>query len=254
MIIPQLFKKPIALDFNTHRDLRLGTAPDPRTAGMGQLNSVFVAAVEFGDTCVDYPIVFVNAGNDAQGKPQVAPIAVMGLSEGENLFLDAQGPWRAAYLPALLRAYPFGIARMDDSRAVVVVDEGWSGWLRGGDTGAAMFQADGQPTADLAEARDQLEKIDQEVQRTRWFCNTLLEAGLLSGMRFEATMPDGQAVKVEGFQALDEAKFAELPDAKIVEFHRNGVLALIHAHQISLRHMRKLVEWRVQRQQGATAA
>ena len=254
MIIPQLFKKPTALDFNTHRDLRMGTAPDPRSAGMGQLNSVFVAAVEFGDVCVDYPIVFVNAGNDAQGNPQVAPIAVMGLSEGENLFLDAQGPWRASYLPALLRAYPFGIARMDDSRAVVVVDEGWSGWLRGGDTGAAMFQADGQPSPDLAEARDQLEKIDQEVQRTRWFGNTLMEAGLLSGMRFEATMPDGQAVKVEGFQALDEAKFAELPDAKIVEFHRNGVLALIHAHQISLRHMRKLVEWKAQRQQDAAAA
>lgn len=254
MIIPQLFKKPVALDFNTHRDLRMGTAPDPRSAGMGQLNSVFVAAVEFGDVCVDYPIVFVNAGNDPQGNPQVAPIAVMGLSEGENLFLGADGPWRAAYLPALLRAYPFGIARVDDNRAVVVVDEGWSGWLRGGDTGAAMFQADGQPSPDLAEARDQLEKIDQEVQRTRWFCSTLLEAGLLSGMRFEATMPDGQAVKVEGFQALDEAKFAELPDAKIVEFHRSGVLALIHAHQISLRHMRKLVEWRVQGLQARTAA
>lgn len=254
MIIPQLFKKPVALDFNTHRDLRMGTAPDPRSAGMGQLNSVFVAAVELGDVCVDYPIVFVNAGNDPQGKPQVAPIAVLGLSEGENLFLGADGPWRAAYLPALLRAYPFGIARVDDNRAVVVVDEGWSGWLRGGEAGVAMFQADGQPSPDLAEARDQLEKIDQEVQRTRWFCNTLMEAGLLSGMRFEATMPDGQAVKVEGFQALDEAKFAELADAKIVEFHRSGVLALIHAHQISLRHMRKLVEWRVQGLQAQAAA
>jgi hypothetical protein len=244
VIIPQLFKKATALDANTHRHLRFGPAPTATASGVGALNSVFVAAVEFGDVCVDYPIVFVNAGQDPQGKPQVAPIAVMGLAEGENLMMAADGTWRAAYQPALLRAYPFSIARLDDNRAVVVVDEAWSGWAA---EGTPLFNEDGSASPQLTDMRDQLEKIENEVQRTRWFCNTLLEAGLLSGMRFEATMPDGSPVKVDGFQALDEAKFAELPDAQIVEFHRNGVLALIHAHQISLRNMRRLAEWRAQK-------
>ena len=66
-------------------------------------------------------------------------------------------------------------------------------------------------------------------------------------MRFDATLPDGKTLTVEGFMTIDEKKFAELPDDKITEFHKNGVLGLIHAHQISLRHMRKLVEWHAQR-------
>jgi hypothetical protein len=46
---------------------------------------------------------------------------------------------------------------------------------------------------------------------------------------------------------------AALADAQVLEFHRNGVLGLIHAHQLSMRHMRKLVSWR-QAREGAQAS
>jgi hypothetical protein len=73
-------------------------------------------------------------------------------------------------------------------------------------------------------------------------------------MRFDATLPDGSTVSVDGFLTVDEKKLAELPDAKVLEFHKNGVLGLIHAHQISLRHMRRLVDWHLVRKQAAIAA
>jgi hypothetical protein len=91
------------------------------------------------------------------------------------------------------------------------------------------------------------------VQRTRLFGRALVDAGLLMDMRFDATLPDGKTVTVDGFLTVDEKKLGELPDAKVVEFHRNGVLGLIHAHQMSLRHMRQLVEWRVARAATALA-
>ena len=69
--------------------------------------------------------------------------------------------------------------------------------------------------------------------------------GLLKDMRFEAVTPQGQKLVIDGFLAVDEDKLAQLPDALVVELHRNGALGLIHAHQISLRQMRKLIEWRV---------
>ena len=53
---------------------------------------------------------------------------------------------------------------------------------------------------------------------------------------------------VAGFLAVDEKKFAALSDDKVLELHKNGALGLIHAHQISMRHMRRLVEWRQQRE------
>ena len=54
------------------------------------LNALFVAGAEFGDVCREYPILFVRAGNDEQGRAVVAPIAALGLAQNENLYLDRQ--------------------------------------------------------------------------------------------------------------------------------------------------------------------
>jgi hypothetical protein len=249
VINPNLYAKPVAVDNTQHRNLRAGQVMDDWSVA-ARLNSIFVVAVEFGDVSAEYPIVFVNAGTADDGKREVAPIAVFGLSNDENLFVEGK-TWRARYQPALLRSYPFGIARPDGDRAVVVLDESWRGWSQ--TEGQALFDAGGQPTSYMASIRDHLDKVETEVQRTRLFGRALVDAGLLMDMRFDATLPDGKTVTVDGFLTVDEKKLGELPDAKVVEFHRNGVLGLIHAHQMSLRHMRQLVEWRVARAATALA-
>jgi hypothetical protein len=86
VINPALFKKAAAVDTNAHQGWRIAPSrPDWSVAG--ELNAMFIASVEFGDACVEYPIVFVNAGNDPQGNRQIAPVAVFGLREKENLYL-----------------------------------------------------------------------------------------------------------------------------------------------------------------------
>lgn len=250
MINPNLYKTPVAVDSAKHRTWRLAHPVNDWSVASA-LNSLFVASVEFGDACSEYPLVFVDAGADAQGQKQVAPIAVMGLHDKENLFSDGV-VWRAHYVPALLRAYPFGIARQDETRALMVIDESYAGWSQ--TEGQALIDDQGQPTDFLAGMRDQLEKVETEIQRTRHFGSLLVENDLLSPMRFDATLPDGKTVSVDGFLTVDEKKLAALPDAKVLELHKNGGLGLIHAHQISLRHMRRLVEWHVQRQQAAATA
>jgi hypothetical protein len=244
MINPLLYRKPVAVDRTAHRGLRI--LPASRDWSVARnLNAMFITAAEFAEACAHYPIVFVNAGNDAQGQRQVAPVAVFGLTDKENLYIDGSR-WRVDYIPALLQAYPFGIARVDDTRVAVVIDEAFEGWSR--EAGTALFDEQAQPTAYLSGLRAQLERLESEIQRTRPFGRLLLDAGLLSDMRFDATLPDGRKVSVEGFMSVDEARLAALPDAQVLEFHRNGVLGLIHAHQLSLRHMRKLVGWRQARE------
>jgi hypothetical protein len=248
MIVEGLFRKPAAVDTQTHRSLRLAAPVKDWSIAAG-LNSCFVAALEFGDACAEYPIVFVDAGTDAAGKREAAPVAVLGLAKGQNLFVDPQGHWRAQYQPALLRAYPFGSAATAPDRWTMVVDEGYAGWSPS--EGEPLFDAAGQPSAWLGSMRDHLEKLEGEVQRTRAVARALLEAELLTSMRFDATLPDGAKLGVEGFLTVDEKKLAGLPDAKVVELFRNGVLGLVHAHQISLRHMRRLVQWHAERNAGA---
>ena len=73
-------------------------------------------------------------------------------------------------------------------------------------------------------------------------------------MRFDATLPDGSKLTVDGFLTVDEKKLNTLPDDVVLELHRAGVLGLVHAHHVSLGDMRKLVEWHAQRPAVAAPA
>lgn len=251
MIIQNLHRQPVGLDRTAHKDLRV-KGPSGDWSVAAKLNSLFVAAVELGDACKEYPVVFVRGGNDEQGKPVVAPVAVFGLAQEENLFVQPDGRWPAQYLPAVLRLYPFAMARVNDESYAICVDMSWPGVSKA--DGEALFAADGALTELTQKLQTQLEQFEAEVQRTRLVCNRLLELDLLRDMRFDATLPDGKTISVDGFLTVDEDKVKALPDATVVELQRSGLLGVIHAHQISLGNMRKLADWRLQRVQAAQPA
>ena len=249
MIDQRLHRQVVPVDRDRHRPLRL-RLPVTDWSVASRLNAAFLAAAEFGDACRDYPIVFVRTGRSPEGKADIAPLAVFGVEQERNLYLDG-GRWRAAYLPALLRTYPFCIGRLDEQRYAVCIDLAWPGIAEGEQAeGQALFTAEGQPTPLLTEAQQQLERFEAEVARTRAACQRLEELGLLRDMRFDATLPDGRKHSVDGFLTVDEKRLAELPDETVVELHRNGLLGMVHAHWISLGHMRKLMDWHLQSAAG----
>ena len=239
MINQNLHVQPVALDSVPHRELRLAV-PVTDWSVANRLNALFVAAAEFGDVCREYPIVFVRAGKDTDGRESIAPIAVMGLSQDQNLFLQG-GAWRAEYMPAVLRLYPFCIGRIDAERFAICVDMSWPGV--GQPEGARLFDADGKQTELLNSVQKQMETLEGEVQRTRLVCQRLLELDLLRDMRFDATLPDGRQHSVDGFLTVDETKMQALSDEVIGELHRSGVLGLIHLHWVSMGNMRRLLQW-----------
>jgi len=65
-----------------------------------RINSVPLTAIEFRDAQSDYPIVF--AGN----KEGVMPAVILGLREGENLYLSADGKWMHDTFRLLFAAIP----------------------------------------------------------------------------------------------------------------------------------------------------
>jgi hypothetical protein len=242
-----LHREPVPVDREKHRHLKL-RLPVTDWSVASRLNSIFVAAAEFSDICREFPLVFVHAGAGGDGKPQVAPIAVLGLLQEDNLYVEG-GAWRSSYIPAVLRSYPFGIARLDDQRFAVCVDVAWAGMSE--TEGAPLFMDDGQPSAMLAATRKHLEEVEAEVQRTRLVCQRLLELDLLRDMRFDATLPDGRKHMVDGFMTVDESKLQALPDATVGELHRQGLLGLVHAHWLSLGNMRRMLDWHIQRHRDA---
>jgi hypothetical protein len=248
LINQNLHLQPVALDIVQHRNVKLKVPiTDWRLAG--KLNALFVAATEFGDVCREFPIVFVRAGKEPDGRDAIAPIAVLGLTQNQNLYLSGER-WRAQYMPAILRMYPFCIARIDDDRIAICLDMAFSGVNT--TEGQALFDEQGQPAELLKSMQPELEKLEGEIQRTRLVGRRLLELDLLREMRFDVTLPDGSQHSVDGFLTIDEVKATALPDSVVSELHRNGMLGLMHLHWVSLGNMRRLVDWHVER--GAAGA
>ncbi len=250
MINQNLHRQPVALDSNLHRNLKLRLPVTDWTPASG-LNAIFVAAAEFGETCREFPIVFVKAGKEDDGSDAIAPIAVFGLTQGENLYVSGTR-WRANYMPSVLRSYPFCIARLDDQRFAVCFDSAWPGTsvLEG----QPLFDDEAKPTPLLNEVTQHMEALEAEIQRTRLVGKKLLELGVLQDMRFDATLPDGRQHTVDGFLTVDDKKVTELPAETVLELHRNGMLGLIHLHWVSLGNMRRLVDWHVERSAAAEPA
>jgi SapC len=238
MINELLHRNPVAIDRQQHLQTRL-QLPLTDWSVASRLNALFIAAAEFTEACREFPIVFVRTGQDEDGKPQIAPIAVFGLLQNDNLYAEGSA-WRAGYIPAVLRAYPFGIGKIENQRFAICMDAAWSGISQ--TEGQALFTPEGQPSEMLT-----------AVQRTRLVCQKLQELDVLRDMRFDATLPDGRKHTVDGFLTVDDARMQALPDAVVADMHRQGLLGLVHAHWVSMANMRRLLDWHIVRHGGAKA-
>ncbi|WP_374562221.1 SapC family protein [Ideonella sp.] len=246
MINPELHKKPVALDRVAHRNLKIRREMSALDATAG-LNAFFITAAEFADACKEYPILFLRAGKDEQGKDLCAPVTVFGLLKGENL-VYRHGRWNARYVPALLRSYPFAMAPTPDKQFVVCFDE--TSPVFSQTEGQALFDEKGEPTPYLEEVRQFVEKIEIEVDRTRLAGRKMMEMNLLQDKRFDATLPDGTPLSIDGFMAVDEDRLKNLSDAEVLELQRTGLLALLHFHMASMSNISRLLEIHVEKRAG----
>lgn len=251
MIVTNLHKEPVALDTVLHRDLRLKNELNA-IPKLVPFTSFMVSISEFGDAALSFPILFVRAAPDALGNDTVAPVAVFGLKPGENLFATADGKWDAGYVPAMLRAYPFTMARIEGSdRWAMVFDNTWEGMSR--TEGIPLFNDKGEATDLLNNVHKFVQDLETDLERTRQFCAALLEMKLLKPMRFDATLANGEALSVDGFMTADEEAVAKLPDAQIAQMYRSGMLGLLGIHSASLNNMRRLLDRRILQANAAAA-
>ncbi|HXD08203.1 MAG TPA: SapC family protein, partial [Burkholderiaceae bacterium] len=142
MSLSTLYRNPVPLDRTQHRGKRIRTLSDFSLAS--KANAMFLACGEFSEACKEYVIAFLPV-SDAQGNPtqDVTPVAVLGLRQDENLYVEANGRWDARYLPAYMRRYPLSYARTAEEQNSVMVDADWEGF---NDTeGELLIEENGEP-------------------------------------------------------------------------------------------------------------
>lgn len=226
-----IYERVVPLNQQTHEKLRV--RPPKNFTYAARINSVPLLASEFFDASREYPIVFTEGPNG------VLPVALLGLREGENLFVGTAGKWDARYVPAFVRRYPFVPAKGDQGELVVCIDEA-SSCFEGRD-GEALF-VDGKPSAQLEHAMNFLREFHAAAANTEAFARRLRELGLLRATDSVAKLNDGTQYRLNGLLVVDEAKLRALEVAAVTELFANGSLAAIHAHLISLGNLGGLVD------------
>ena len=208
--------------------------PIEKSPSIGQTHAIPVTVDEFGLAQRHYPIVFSIGDNPV-------PIALMGLNEGVNVFLDADG--RATdptvYIPAFIRRYPFLLARLNpESDELSLCFDPTSGAIGEFDDGQSLFDGD-QPSEATKAILEFCEQFETAGQRTTAFMEDLKKSGLLMDGEV-AIQPEGfeQPFVYRGFQMIDEEKIRELRGDELRKMNQNGMLPLIYAHLFSLTQMR----------------
>jgi len=219
-------------------------------------HAIPLTAEEFIQAQRDYPIVF-SAGDNP------VPLALMGLNEGVNTFIDGEGkPIGNFYLPAYARRYPFLLARLTpDAEELSLCFDPSADLLGDFKEGEALFTDDGQPAGPVQGALKFCEQFEQAGARTQAFMDELKKHELLMDGEVAITQSDNpdKPYVYRGFQMVNEEKLRGLDGEVVKEWTGNGLLAIIFAHLFSLDRMsvvfqRQVDQGKVPQQQAEAAA
>ena len=229
------YERPVPLNRTQHKNLRIKSLPNFKFAQ--KVHSVPLTGVEFPAAARDLPILFAGTSVDDAG-----PMALLGLRQDENLFVDADGRWLPnTYIPAFIRRYPFVLAEKPAGEPgddfTVFLDEGYQGFSDS--EGERLFKDDGTDSQTLTNAVSFLGEFQQHVGRTRWFMEQLRKHQLLEPRNIRL-QKEGVSVNLSGLFTVNEDKLRQLDEKTAHEFLREGVFGWVYAHLLSLPNLDRL--------------
>ncbi|MCT4607924.1 MAG: SapC family protein [Pelagimonas sp.] len=186
---------------------------------------------EFAAASNELPIVFAPTGTG------FSPVFLCSLATGKNSFVDSEGRWTKAYVPAYLRRYPFILGEQDQGDAVVCIDQGFEGFApaQEGQEDSRLFDDEGVPTAYLERVIALVRDYAAAAQQTEQSLALLAELNLFRQIAIEARDGDGEVTNsLQGFAVIDEGALNALSNEDFLRLRGAGVLPAIYAHLLSV--------------------
>lgn len=233
---PIFYKNVVPLSKEKHSELFMESVEGFGFAN--DTNSIYIAAVEFPQAAREYPVVF---GKDPKGI--VFPVALLGLKQNQNLFVDDKDKWNASYIPAYARRYPFILARGSsaEQQYTVCIDESFSGFNTAKE-GQPLFNEQGEQTELLTKAVGFLQDYQSHVELTSLFCDNLVKLDLLEPMTANIEMRSGEKLSVGGFLCVSRDKLKAQEPGKLADLVKTDQMELIYSHLHSLKNVNALME------------
>jgi hypothetical protein len=159
---------------------------------------------------------------------------VLSLQPDMNLFVSPDGSWNGSYIPALFRAYPFRLAKVqgkDDLALVIDEDGGLSS------DGEPFFDEEGKPMPKVAEYLEFLTQIERGRLKADEVVKQLDEAGLIEEWPLTIKSEDGNEQKIEGLYRIAEQKLNQLDDETFLKLRRSQALPIAYIQLLSMRNI-----------------
>ena len=188
-------------------------------------NTVYVFCMEFMRVAKEYPILF-NMKTD-----EIYPVALLGLQNGKNEFLDAKANWSGEYVPCYIRRYPFILIKNDEGNVVIGIDDDYRGLNKRG-RGVPLFgQVDDGPM--LTEVKDFCSKFQTHIDRTTQFCQKMKELDLLVPVHVTES-EIASKVDFEGYAVVERQRIWDLEDEVLLELMKSDTMELLYMHLFSI--------------------
>ncbi|MEM9704951.1 MAG: SapC family protein [Pseudomonadota bacterium] len=235
-----LFNKPELLNKEQHQPIGI-TAPDKPFGFCANVRFAPLTVSEIPQAMRNFPVVFTS-------KEGGMPIAVLGLIDEVNLFVDDNGQWESdIYVPGYIRRYPFAVAsETSGDRHAIVIDAGFEGFVN--NSGTPLFNDDGSLSAHSQQAVEFCKEYENDRLRTITAFEKVASLDLIQPQSAQYT-PQGENEPKPFAQyfGIDDKKLKELSDADFLELRKLGVLPFLYAQMMSMANWRSILSRRAQR-------
>lgn len=214
------------LDKDRHRRVRVRTTIGPRLGWDQALAPL--GPREFQAASIAFPIAFRRVEADEAFEP----VALLGLGEGENLFLS-EGRWNAPYAPLDLRRGPLLLVPgAEPGKLALSIDLEHP---RVSETeGERLFFNQGLRTDFLEGLRALVLEAFEGRMQGRALGARLAALDLLEPLRLEAELEDGARVALTGLYGVSRERLYALSSDQAGTLFKEGVLELALLHLASL--------------------
>ena len=223
-----------------HKDLRIIT---DRSAELG--DNIWYAVTfpaEFRNLQRHYPIFFIKHPESGEFRA----VAMFGVEDGENLFLDDDG-WNANYIPLNIMRQPFLIGFQEQEQGgrmerepVVSVD--MDNPRVNTERGEPVFLEHGGRSEYLERINSILKLLHDGMRRSKPFFDTLIELELLESFVLDVQLDDGSEHRLTGFYTINEDVLRKLDGEKLEMLNKRGYLEAIFMAIASMSNIPALLE------------
>ncbi len=220
----QLYKNIVPLTRESHGHLYIERIDNFKYTR--DISTVYVFCMEFMRVAKEYPILF-NMKTD-----EVHPVALLGLQNGRNEFLDIDSNWIGEYVPCYVRRYPFLLIKDEEQGNYHIgIDADYEGLNKEGN-GVPLFGVEDDGPM-LKEVKDFCTKFQTHIDRTNEFCNRMQELDLLVPVRVADPKLSAQ-VDFDGYAVVERQRIWDLEDEVLLDLMKTDTMELLYMHLFSI--------------------